>query len=249
MKKYMIIFSPTGGTAKVSEAITKKWSDVETIDLSDNNRSFEISLENDALAIISMPSFGGVAPQLALDRLAKMNANHAKCAIVAVYGNRAYENTLIQMKDYAENAGFEVIAAVAAIAEHSIIHQYANGRPSADDCEQLCNFGERILEKASKKSETFCVPGNKNYKKAGAMMIPKANSSCNACGLCAKRCPAGAIDPAKPRTTDKTKCIGCMRCVSLCPVKARKVSAIMTKIAAFVLKKACSNAKANELII
>lgn len=247
MKTYKIIFSPTGGTERAADALTKNWQEPEVIDLSNN--SFITSLEADSLALIAMPSFGGLAPQLALDHLAKINANNAKCAIVAVYGNRAYDDTLIQMKDYAENAGFQVIAAVSAVAEHSIIHAYAADRPDAKDCDQLCGFGAQILEKAKAASGSISVPGNKPYKKAGSAMVPKASASCTACGLCAKRCPANAIDPANPRVTDKTKCIGCMRCVSICPAKARSVNPLMTKIAALAIKKACSEVKQNELFI
>lgn len=248
MKLYKIVFSPTGGTEKVADAVAKTWSDVETIDLSVNAEG-EISLEEGALALIAMPSFGGLAPQLALNRLAKIKANHAKCAIAAVYGNRAFDDTLIQMKDYAEQAGFEVIAAVAAVAEHSMIHAYAAGRPDAKDCEELAGFGERILEKAANASKSITVPGNNPYKKAGPGLTPKASSACKACGLCAKRCPAGAINPAKPRATDKKKCIGCMRCVSICPQKARKINPIMAMLISWVLKKACSSPKKTELMI
>ena len=247
MKTYKIIFSPTGGTKKVADAITKNWQEPEVIDLSKSN--FNTTLEADSLVLIAMPSFGGLAPQLALDRLAKINAYNAKCAIVAVYGNRAYDDTLIQMKDYAEKAGFQVIAAVAAVAEHSIIHAYAAGRPDAKDCDHLCGFGQQILEKAKAEAGSISVPGNKPYKKAGSAMVPKASASCTACGLCAKSCPAGAIDPANPRVTDKTKCIGCMRCVSICPAKARSVNPVMTKIAAMAIKKACSEVKQNALFI
>lgn len=248
MKTYQIIFSPTGGTAKVANALTRKWPETETIDLSDKSIS-SIVLEEGALALIAMPSFGGLAPQLALDRLAAIKANGAKCVLVAVYGNRAYEDTLIQMKDYAEKAGFQVIAAISAVAEHSIIREYAAGRPNTNDCCQLCSFGEKILEKSMGECESISVPGNKPYKKAGAAMVPKAGADCVACGLCARKCPAGAISTETPRITDKSKCIGCMRCVSICPHAARKVNPVMTKVAALAIKKACSEAKDNELFI
>lgn len=249
MKLVKIIFSPTGGTAKVADAITANWTHVEAIDLASNQDNGPVILDEQTLALVAIPSFGGVAPQLALDRLRKIQANHAKCVIVAVYGNRAYDDTLLQMKDYAEQAGFEVIAAVSAVAEHSIVRAYAASRPDANDCKQLCSFGQRILEKASQPTGTISVPGNKPYKKAGASMVPKAGSGCTSCGSCAKLCPAGAISVANPHETDKSKCIGCMRCVSVCPAKARKISPIMTKLVAFALKKACSTAKQNELMI
>lgn len=249
MKKYKIIFSPTGGTGKVANAITSNWTDTETIDLSDHNGNFNISLEEGSLALIAMPSFGGLAPQLALERLSRINAHLSKCAIVTVYGNRAYDDTLIQMKDYSEKAGFQVIAAISAVAEHSIIPAYASGRPNANDCNQLADFGNRILEKATTDTTGITVPGNRPYKKAGAAMVPKAASSCTNCGTCEKVCPSGAISTSNPHIVDKSKCIGCMRCVTVCPAKARKVNPVMTKIAAIAIKKACSVPKENTLFI
>lgn len=49
MNKYRIIFSPTGGTEKVSKSITKNWGYVEDIDLSVVDKNYQdISLtEND----------------------------------------------------------------------------------------------------------------------------------------------------------------------------------------------------------
>ena len=247
MKYYQIVFSPTGGTERVSKAITQNWSDVDTIDLSAPDTKFaDICFDSDSLAVIAMPSFGGVAPQLALNRLAMLKGNGTKCVIVAVYGNRAYEDTLVQMEDYAQNAGFQVIAAISTVAEHSIIHKYAAGRPNVDDCKELSEFGDQILEKATSHNLSKpSIPGNRPYKKAGTGMVPKADSNCTTCGLCAQKCLAGAISANMPRATDKSKCISCMRCVSICPVHARKVSGLMVSIAAAAIKKACSVEKEN----
>ena len=251
MKYYQIVFSPTGGTERVAKAITQNWPQIDTIDLSAPDTKYtDICFESDSLVVIAMPSFGGVAPQLALDRLAMIKGNGAKCAVVAVYGNRAYEDTLVQMEDYAQNAGFQVIAAISAVAEHSIIHEYAAGRPNLDDCKELAEFGNRILEKAASGAlSTPVVPGNRPYKKAGTGMIPKADATCTSCGLCARKCPSGAISADELKLSDKSKCISCMRCVSICPVHARKVSQLMTSIAAAALKKACSIEKEDELFI
>ena len=251
MNKYRILFSPTGGTEKVAKAITKEWDEVEDIDLSIVDKDYnDVSLNSNDLAVIAMPSFGGLAPQLALDRLARIKADNCKCVIVAVYGNRAYEDTLVQMEDYAGKAGFHVIAAVSAVAEHSILHQYATGRPDEKDGNKLAEFGTQILKKAEEKNDSEPkIPGNRPYKKAGAGMIPKAGTSCTSCGLCADKCPAGAIDKNNPRITDKSKCISCMRCVSVCPKQARKVNGFMTAVAGLAIKKACSVPKECELFI
>lgn len=251
MKTYQLVFSPTGGTEKAAAAITKNWPQVRAIDLSlpDTDGS-AVSIESDALVLVAMPCFGGVAPQLALDRFARIKGNGATCVLAAVYGNRAYENTLVQMQDTAQAAGFQVIAAVSAVAEHSIIHQYAAGRPNAEDREELARFGTKILEKAeSGSTETLVIPGKRPYKTSGGGMVPTANARCTGCGLCAQKCPAQAISPERCKTTEKSKCIGCMRCVSICPVHARNVNRLMVSIASLAIKKACSAPKANELFL
>ena len=94
MKCYQILFSPTGGTEKVAAAITQNWPGVQTIDLSSTSTDFaSFFIESDSLVLVAMPSFGDVAPQLAIDRFAQINGNRAKCVLVAVYGNRAYGST------------------------------------------------------------------------------------------------------------------------------------------------------------
>ena len=163
---------------------------------------------------------------------------------VCVYGNRAYEDTLVEMEDAAKESGFQVVAAVAAVAEHSIMPQYAAGRPDASDKKQLEQFAERI---AGRTEAVVSIPGNRPYKKAGgAGLVPKVGKSCTKCGLCAENCPVQAIDPAS-FTADAKKCISCMRCVKQCPEKARNVNGAMVSIAAMAIKKACSVRKENEL--
>ncbi|HIV91244.1 MAG TPA: 4Fe-4S binding protein [Candidatus Eisenbergiella stercoravium] len=253
MSVFQIVFSPTGGTQKVADTITLKWDKpARKIDLSDPKTDFAaISLEKEDIAVIAVPSFGGRVPALAVERLEKIHGNGAMCVAVCVYGNRAYEDTLIELNDAAAKSGFQVIAGIAAIAEHSIMHQYATGRPDEEDRTQLQGFAEKILEKISNADMSAPqIPGNRPYKKAGgAGLVPKADHKCNACGLCAEKCPAQAISRENPRETDGKKCISCMRCISVCPQSARKVNSAMVSVAAMAIKKACSEKKSNELFL
>lgn len=255
MNIVQIVFSPTGGTQKATDMITDQWEKtVRRIDLSDARVDFsEIHLEQDDIAVIAVPSFGGRVPVLAAQRLNSIHGSQARCILVCVYGNRAYEDTLAELNDIAVQCGFRVTAAVAAVAEHSIAHQYAAGRPDAQDEITLHTFADKIMAKLNDSSETVAapeIPGNRPYKKAGSGgLVPKANSDCTLCGLCAENCPAQAISKENPRETDSSKCISCMRCVVQCPQSARKVNGIMVSAVTLALKKACSVRKEPELYL
>ena len=248
MNTVEIIFSPTGGTEKAAHILGSHWSEnTVKIDLSDAKTNFSKCVINEEdQVLIAMPSFGGRAPSVAIQRLKQIAGNGAKCTLVCVYGNRAYEDTLAEMEDAAKESGFRVVAAVASVAEHSIMPQYAAGRPDASDKKQLEQFAEKI---AGKSETAVSIPGNRPYRKAGgAGLVPKAGKGCTKCGLCAKNCPVQAIDPVK-FAADSKKCISCMRCVKQCPANARKVNGAMVAVASMALKKACSMRKENELFL
>ena len=251
-----IVFSPTGGTQQVADMITSEWSvAASNVDLTDAKTDCTaLRFEKDDIVVVAVPSFGGRVPALAAERLAKVNGGQARCVIVCVYGNRAYEDTLVELHDIAQQSGFHVAAAVAAVAEHSIMHQYATGRPDAHDKAELQSFGKTIWETLT-SGTTACeaallIPGNRPYKKSGNVgLVPKADETCVKCGLCAKNCPAQAISMDNVATADAKKCISCMRCVAKCPQSARKVNQAMVAMVALAIKKACSERKNCELYI
>ena len=221
----------------------------ESIDLSDVNEDFsKFSLTEEDMTIIAVPSYNGRVPSTAANRIAKIKGNGAKTILVCVYGNRAYEDTLVELQDIAEQAGFKI---VAAIAEHSIAHRYTANRPDKDDYDRLKAFAVKIVEKLIRNDfSTPTIPGNRPYHKvAGAAIVPKATKACTKCDLCASKCPVGAIDKNNPTKVDKEVCISCMRCVTACPHQARKVNGLLLGIVNMMLKKECTIRKECELYL
>lgn len=147
MSIYEISFSPTGGTKKVADFLANELSrDITNVDLSNGKEDFHrFSLTKEDVAIVAVPSYSGRVPSIAAERISKIQGNGAKAIIVCVYGNRAYEDTLVELQDLVQQAGFSVVSAVAAIAEHSIAHRYATNRPDEKDYEQLKGLQTRLL--------------------------------------------------------------------------------------------------------
>lgn len=253
MSVFEIVFSPTGGTQKVSGLVAGALDkNTVTVDLTDSGLDFNaVSMTEDDVAVISVPAYAGRIPAVVADRLGMVHGNGARAVLVCVYGNRAFEDTLVELEDVAKHAGFRVIAAVAAIAEHSIARQFAAGRPDAQDAAQLAEFAQQIQQKllAEDASEPS-IPGNRPYKQAGGhSMVPHATEDCVSCGACAALCPVRAIDKDDPRQVDGEACISCMRCVSVCPQNARKLDPNKLAAVTQMLSKACVERRECEIFI
>lgn len=251
MSVYKVFFSPTGGTKKVADYLCRGFDgDIKEVDLSLRELG-EVNMTADDTAVVAVPSFSGRVPAFAVEALKMINSNGASAVSVVVYGNRAYDDTLFELQDVLLDLGFKCKAAVAAVAEHSIMHCYGTGRPDASDIAELEEFSAKIKGAVADKSKTSVeVPGNRPYKQAGkGGLKPFATDECVLCGECSALCPVGAISADDPKSTDEEKCISCMRCISVCPQKARKVDDDLLAALTERLKDACSSRKENELFL
>ena len=223
MANYCITFSPTGGTNRVADllcgALHPNWVQVDLM-----SERLLATKETD-VCLVAVPSFGGRVPDLAAQRLRGITGN-AKAILVCVYGNRAYEDTLVELQDILTEQGLRPVAAVAAIAEHSIMHRFATGRPNVQDAHKLAEIATLIAAKLRRKSTELTLPGNRPYKDYKvASMIPQTNGNCIGCGVCAQHCPVDAINLVDLTSTDTSKCISCMACTKICPYGGRAVPA------------------------
>ena len=244
IEKWIIAhFSPTGGTRKIADAIASGFTiPVVEMDLTKEDSAVPLG-EHDALMAV-LPVYAGRVPQISLERLSALKGSGQKAVAVVVYGNREYEDALLETKDALEAGGFQVIAAAAFIAEHSIVRSIAAGRPDAED-EALCRkFAADVMAKAD-DAVSVQVPGNTPYKELKpAAFHPAASESCVKCGACTERCPVGAIPLNDPSQTNNDLCINCMRCVQICPVSSRALpDAFLTMITQMLNEKAAEYKK------
>ena len=253
MKIYEIIFSPTGGTQKVADVFAAVFGqEVEVVDLADYAYDFSaVNISKEDVCIIAAPAYGGRVPAIAVSRLSQIKGNSAKTVLIAVYGNREFDDTLIELQDIAVAAGFTPIAGVGAVAEHSLVRIFGTGRPDAQDIEELNCFASQIVERInSGNGITIELPGNRPYKEfSGSSVRPMTNANCVKCKLCAWQCPVEAISETEPHLTDNEKCVSCMRCISVCPNQARYLAPEVLEAFTQKLSAVASERKKNTLYL
>lgn len=259
----LIYFSPTHTTRKVVEGIAQglRVANVQSIDLTPPHPETQRlpDVAND-LAIIGSPVYAGRLPATMLSRIQRIEGNGAPAVIVVVYGNRAYEDALLELRDLALGAGFKPIAAAAFIGEHSYsTHSMpiAAGRPDADDLGKARAFGEMIREKmadhpTSEPMDLIRVPGKFPHKELRMLsdIAPAINENlCAGCKKCVSVCPTAAIHADNPTVTDPGSCIRCCACVKICPAEAKSMDDSRIQQAAEQLYRHCRNRKEPETYV
>lgn len=231
-KVKLVCFSPTGTTKAVLTGIAKGLAvkDVESIDLTPAGSIEKVIPDfSNELVVIGAPVYAGRVPLEAVKRFKQLKGDKTPAVLVAVYGNREFEDALLELKDVTSALGFVPIAGGAFIGEHSFATaeiDIANGRPDNLDLQKAEQFGVMVKEMMAgldviESGFELSVTGNFPYRDGVNPMgfAPVVNHDiCTKCGECVSGCPSGALSIAETVTADVEKCIQCCACIKKCPV-------------------------------
>ena len=255
---YEVYFSPTGTTKKVVTAIADVMAKIlgcrtDCFDFtlpqartdSDAENSFPALSPSD-LVVFGCPTYAGRLPNLLLKFLHTIRGNGAFAVPVVTFGNRNFDNSLIELRDLLEAQGFHTIAGAACSCEHSFSRTLGAGRPDTEDLTEIRTFAGQAAEKI-RSAESFLspihVPGVSAEENHGGYYQPRDrhgvfidirkvkpltdrekclafSSADDGCGICAAVCPMGSIDPSDI-TEIPGICIKCGACIKKCPAQAK----------------------------
>ncbi len=257
----LIYFSPTGTTQTILESIAKGIAveAVEHINLTlPQNARPSIPTAPDELVIIGAPVYGGRLPVDAIHRFKQLKASKTLAILIVVYGNREFEDALLELKNLAIEIGFSPVAGAAFIGEHSFATKdlpIANGRPDSLDIQKAMEFGAKIKDQVSALKSPDAqidleIPGRFPYeggvRSIAASPVSKADT-CTVCGTCATVCPTEAISINGSVATKIERCIRCCACIKNCPTGARVWEDSTMKNIANWLNQNCTNRKEPQI--
>lgn len=201
-----------------------------------DSREEVLNFSASELVIIGLPVYAGRVPNVLLPYLTqKLRADNSLAIPVVLYGNRNYDDALIELKNLLQNSGFIPMAGAAMVGEHAFSTVLAAGRPDEADFNKLSSFALDITEKLLSQSahSPVLVSGNDPIRPyytprdhlGNPVNILKVKpvtdtARCTQCGKCAQICPMGSID-LHNCTEIFGICIKCCACVKQCPSGAK----------------------------
>lgn len=253
-------FSPSGGTARITEEIVKDIANnladtcideipVAYYDLLREPPKSRIDLDSETIAVIGLPCYTGRIPLPCIKMLKKIRGNGALTVAIVVYGNSSYGDSLYELCTFAEEQGFVLIGAGSFISEHHMFPHIAEARPDSDDFEMIDLFAQMASAKLRRFTMTTIdhfrsLPAPLEIKGSmpskGPLRIPihpSASPDCIGCGTCAQLCPVHAISKLNPNKVNLKKCISCSACVRHCKLQARGFYGPMAAASKVALEK------------
>jgi ferredoxin len=203
-----------------------------------------LSFDSNDIVVLCAPVYAGRLPSCFSCLFSSIHANGARAVLSVTYGNRAYDDALIELEDLCCGAGFVPLCAGAFVGMHSYDRRIGADRPDAKDLDAMHALGRIALEKIEEQASIAeKIPGNRPYRQGIVPSVPPygpiVSGFCTRCGICATVCPVDAIPATGPYITDPAACIHCCACIRACPEGARSMEDLRHQVIVKRLEQGC----------
>lgn len=238
---YAVHFSPTLTTKTITTHIASAIAAAEKntfceIDYtSPSLRKEGLTFSPADIVVFGMPVYAGRVPNLIAKDIPRIKGSGAQCIPVVLFGNRAFDDALIELRDLLTDCGMVPVAAGAFVGQHSFSDTLGAGRPDKNDLALAEKLASLAIDRIRSGISSVNVPGNPRpyggyYQPRLAdgtpidirRVKPRTHENCDSCGLCIKLCPMGAISAEDPKSITGF-CIKCGACIRQCPRQAKYI--------------------------
>lgn len=238
---YAMYWSATGTTKKVVCTIAETVAQLagmpyEVVDFTlPAARASAPCFEEQDLVIFGTPVYAGRVPNVLLRYLQTIQGGGAYAVPVVLFGNRNFDDALMELRNVLEADGFHTIAGVAFVGEHAFSTTLGAGRPDAGDLKEVREFAAALWKMVQEGTfhtpaqvagsgtiRPYYTPRDRTEKPINILKVkPKTHEElCDNCGVCVCACPMGSIDPQNPSLVSGI-CIKCCACVKKCHTGAK----------------------------
>ena len=155
-KVWAVYFSGTGTTRRTVERIAgdiaaRLGLPEQSVDFSRPAlRQETLRFSDTDLVVFGTPVYAGRVPNVLLPFLQERVVGGGALAVpVVLFGNRNYDDALMELRNILITDGLHPIAAGAFVGEHSFSRVLGQGRPNSEDTAQMDRFAARTAELVS----------------------------------------------------------------------------------------------------
>ena len=262
-----LFFSPTGGTERVARVLADALGQAlglpcEVCDLTaPGSRQRGYAFGPDELVLLAVPVYAGRIPNKLLpDLSARLQGSDTPAVSVCVFGNRSPDEAVRELPLLLEANRFFVLGAAAFACRHAFSGKVGAGRPDDEDLAQMRCFANAVAVKLAEDAPPplqldrggigpYYTPLKEDGTPARFLKAKPVTdaSRCTRCGLCAKACPMGSIDPATAEVVGV--CIKCQACVQKCPAGAKRFEDADFLSHVAMLEQNCTKRAKNIIIL
>lgn len=233
-----VTFSPTHTGLHVTQAVTAAMAQTlqataEIVNLTaPHMRQTPLIFDAQTLLVLTTPTYAGRVPNLIVPYLRTLQGNGALAIVTTMYGNRAYDDALQELADIATDGGCRVIGAMALVGEHSFSAKLSGGRPTADDLQQVRDYGQALASRLlageavptltatlgqPAATRQYYKPTDHEGKPVNILKVkPMVTDAFAGTAAFVNVCPLGSIEMQDGKPVVTGICMKCNACIKAC---------------------------------
>lgn len=230
----ILYFTGTGNSRYIAKKLARETGDsLLYINERIKNKDFSTVTATEHLVFVT-PTYAWQIPRLVREWIKKTEFLGTRKAWFVMNCGSEIGNAAQYNKELCDTMGFTYMGTAEIVMPENYIAMFPS--PSDDEAKEIIKKAESVIEKIAtllKEKQEFPVPKGKFVSKimsgpVNSMFYPffvkakhfKVDEKCIGCGKCVSLCPLNNIELKDNKPVWGKNCTHCMACICSCPTKA-----------------------------